>query len=107
MRRFAERNQALATGGGTIVTPTTRAQVDAATRCSAIRRRQRRTTVYGSRRCGKRPTPSHNPCVDRGRLETDDEISLDSAVDLLERLSALAGSRVEEQLGLYCWYFVP
>ncbi len=26
---FAERNQALATGGGTIVTPTTRAQVDA------------------------------------------------------------------------------
>ncbi|MFE8966545.1 hypothetical protein ACFYMR_14325 [Streptomyces albogriseolus] len=29
MRRFAERSQALATGGGTIVTPTTRAQVDA------------------------------------------------------------------------------
>ncbi|MBJ6648072.1 FAD-dependent monooxygenase [Streptomyces sp. BSE7-9] len=29
MRPFAERNQALATAGGTIVTPTTRAQVDA------------------------------------------------------------------------------
>ncbi|GAA2367689.1 FAD-dependent monooxygenase [Streptomyces sp. XM4011] len=29
MRPFAERNQALATGGGTIVVPTTRAQVDA------------------------------------------------------------------------------
>ncbi|MFF5798336.1 hypothetical protein [Streptomyces albogriseolus] len=39
--------------------------------------------------------------------EPDDEISLDSAVDLLERLSALAGSHVEEQLGLYCWYFAP
>lgn len=29
MRPFAERNQALAAGGGTIVTPTTRAQVNA------------------------------------------------------------------------------
>ena len=39
--------------------------------------------------------------------EPDDEISLDNAVDLLERLSALASSRVEEQLDLYCWYFAP
>ncbi|MFF8775277.1 hypothetical protein [Kitasatospora sp. NPDC015120] len=39
--------------------------------------------------------------------EPDDEISLDSAVDLLERVSALAGSRTEKHLNLYCWYFAP
>ncbi|MFF2364823.1 hypothetical protein ACFVU0_19315 [Streptomyces sp. NPDC058122] len=39
--------------------------------------------------------------------EPDDEISLENAVDLLQRLSALASSRVEKQLDLYCWYFAP
>ncbi|MFE6057295.1 hypothetical protein [Streptomyces sp. NPDC056431] len=39
--------------------------------------------------------------------EPDDEISPDSAVGLLERLSALAGSRKERGLSLYCWYFAP
>ncbi|MFC8828199.1 hypothetical protein ACFT9I_22965 [Streptomyces sp. NPDC057137] len=39
--------------------------------------------------------------------EPDDEISLDDAMDLLERLSALAGSRTEKGLSLYCWYFAP
>ncbi|WAU82737.1 hypothetical protein O1Q96_25370 [Streptomyces sp. Qhu-G9] len=39
--------------------------------------------------------------------EPDDEISLDNAVDLLERVSALASSRVEKRLDLYCWYFAP
>ncbi|MFI0967570.1 hypothetical protein ACH4S8_40245 [Streptomyces sp. NPDC021080] len=39
--------------------------------------------------------------------EPDDEISLDNAVNLLERLSALAKSRAEKDLSLYCWYFAP
>ncbi|MFF2189635.1 hypothetical protein [Streptomyces sp. NPDC058155] len=39
--------------------------------------------------------------------EPDDEISPDKAVDLLERLSALARSRTEKGLTLYCWYFAP
>ncbi|MFE7246124.1 hypothetical protein [Streptomyces sp. NPDC057580] len=39
--------------------------------------------------------------------EPDDEISLDRAVDLLERLSVLAGRGVERNLNLYCWYFAP
>ncbi|MFJ8624904.1 hypothetical protein ACIRD3_18950 [Kitasatospora sp. NPDC093550] len=39
--------------------------------------------------------------------EPDDEISRDSAVDLLERVSALASSREEKHLDLYCWYFAP
>jgi hypothetical protein len=39
--------------------------------------------------------------------EPDNEISPDSAVDLLERLSALATRRAERGLSLYCWYFAP
>ncbi|MEU7122909.1 hypothetical protein [Streptomyces zaomyceticus] len=39
--------------------------------------------------------------------EPDDEMSPDSAVRLLERLSALASSRTERRLSLYCWYFAP
>ncbi|MFD9030837.1 hypothetical protein ACFVZW_06735 [Streptomyces sp. NPDC059567] len=39
--------------------------------------------------------------------EMGDEISPDSAVDLLERLSALAISRADSDLRLYCWYFAP
>jgi hypothetical protein len=39
--------------------------------------------------------------------EPDDEISLDNAVDLLERVSDLASSRGEKHLDLYCWYFAP
>ncbi|MEU6274881.1 hypothetical protein ABZ871_21075 [Streptomyces populi] len=39
--------------------------------------------------------------------EPDGEISPENAVDLLQRLSALAGSRAEKQLALYCWYFAP
>ncbi|GAA4987675.1 hypothetical protein [Kitasatospora paranensis] len=39
--------------------------------------------------------------------ESVDKISPDDAVDLLERVSALAGSRVEKRLDLYCWYFAP
>lgn len=38
--------------------------------------------------------------------EPDDEISLDSAVHLLEGLSALARSRAEKDMSLY-WYFAP
>ncbi|MEV6326118.1 hypothetical protein [Streptomyces sp. NPDC051909] len=36
-----------------------------------------------------------------------DEVSPESAVDLLERLAALAGRRAEEGLSLYCWYWAP
>ncbi|GGR08619.1 hypothetical protein [Kitasatospora griseola] len=39
--------------------------------------------------------------------EPDDEISPADAADLLERVAALAGSRAEERLDLYCWYFAP
>ncbi|MEU8762711.1 hypothetical protein [Streptomyces sp. NPDC048659] len=39
--------------------------------------------------------------------EPDDEISPDSATDLLERVSALAASRADKHLKLYCWYFAP
>ncbi|MFC8668628.1 hypothetical protein [Streptomyces sp. NPDC057199] len=39
--------------------------------------------------------------------EPDNEISPDGAVDLLERLSVLAGRRAERGLSLYCWYFAP
>ncbi|WP_327739823.1 hypothetical protein OG749_44185 [Streptomyces nojiriensis] len=39
--------------------------------------------------------------------EPDDEIAPDYAVDLLEHVSALAGSRTEKHLDLYCWYFAP
>ncbi|MFC8450232.1 hypothetical protein [Kitasatospora sp. NPDC057223] len=39
--------------------------------------------------------------------EPDDEISPDNAMDLLERVSALASSRAEKHLELYCWYFAP
>ncbi|MGJ7417005.1 hypothetical protein AB9128_14275 [Streptomyces cinereoruber] len=39
--------------------------------------------------------------------EPDDEISPDNAADLLERVSALVGSRAEKHLELYCWYFAP
>ncbi|SEF48390.1 hypothetical protein SAMN05216223_10181 [Actinacidiphila yanglinensis] len=39
--------------------------------------------------------------------EPDDEIPPDHAVDLVERVSALAGSRAEKHLDLYCWYFAP
>ncbi|MEV6251080.1 hypothetical protein AB0M38_33665 [Streptomyces sp. NPDC051742] len=39
--------------------------------------------------------------------ETGDEIGPDSAVDLLERLSALAMRRAERGPSLYCWYFAP
>ncbi|MFE6183628.1 hypothetical protein ACFQ6U_04210 [Streptomyces sp. NPDC056465] len=38
---------------------------------------------------------------------TGDEIRPSSAVDLLERLSALAISRAERGPSLYCWYFAP
>ncbi len=40
-------------------------------------------------------------------FEPGDEIPLDDAVNLLERVSALAGSSVEKHLNLYCWYFAP
>ncbi|MFE5243459.1 MULTISPECIES: hypothetical protein [unclassified Streptomyces] len=39
--------------------------------------------------------------------EMGDEFGPGSAVDLLERLSALAVSRAERGLNLYCWYFAP
>ncbi|WP_432104430.1 hypothetical protein [Streptomyces sp. bgisy091] len=39
--------------------------------------------------------------------EMGDEFGPGSAVDLLERLSALAVSRAEKGLNLYCWYFAP
>ncbi|MFE5941942.1 hypothetical protein [Streptomyces sp. NPDC056480] len=39
--------------------------------------------------------------------EAGDELESGSAVDLLERVSALAGSRTESGLSLYCWYFAP
>ncbi|MFD8782589.1 hypothetical protein [Kitasatospora sp. NPDC059599] len=39
--------------------------------------------------------------------EPDDEISPDNAMDLLERVSALASIRAEKHLELYCWYFAP
>ncbi|MGY0465455.1 hypothetical protein ACW14Y_35160 [Kitasatospora sp. cg17-2] len=39
--------------------------------------------------------------------EPGDPISPDDAVDLLERAAALAGSRTEMHLDLYCWYFAP
>ncbi|KOU90173.1 hypothetical protein ADK92_35735 [Streptomyces sp. XY533] len=39
--------------------------------------------------------------------EMGDEVSPDSSVDLLERLSALASSHAEKGLSLYCWYFAP
>ncbi|GGV99160.1 hypothetical protein GCM10010230_24610 [Streptomyces narbonensis] len=39
--------------------------------------------------------------------EMGDEIGSDDAVDLLERLSALAMRRAERGLSLYCWYFAP
>ncbi|MFJ3616299.1 hypothetical protein [Streptomyces hydrogenans] len=39
--------------------------------------------------------------------EMGDEIRPSSAVDLLERLSALATSRAERGPSLYCWYFAP
>ncbi|MFI0990435.1 hypothetical protein [Streptomyces exfoliatus] len=39
--------------------------------------------------------------------EPDDEISPDYAVDLVERVSALASSRADKHLDLYCWYFAP
>ncbi|MEU3890312.1 hypothetical protein [Streptomyces sp. NPDC029041] len=39
--------------------------------------------------------------------EPDDEISPDNALDLLDRVSALARSRGENDLHLYCWYFSP
>ncbi|MFD9369907.1 hypothetical protein ACFWA6_19735 [Streptomyces sp. NPDC060020] len=39
--------------------------------------------------------------------EMGDEIGPDSALDLLERLSALAVSHAEQGLSLYCWYFAP
>ncbi|MGW7309272.1 hypothetical protein ACWGI1_27335 [Streptomyces sp. NPDC054835] len=39
--------------------------------------------------------------------EMGDEIGPGSAVDLLERLSALATSSAERGLNLYCWYFAP
>ncbi|MFJ1799057.1 hypothetical protein [Streptomyces sp. NPDC088180] len=39
--------------------------------------------------------------------EPDDEISLANATDLLERVAALASSRTEEHLNLYCWHFAP
>ncbi|MFE2239621.1 hypothetical protein ACFXCU_09025 [Streptomyces virginiae] len=39
--------------------------------------------------------------------EMGDEVSPDSSVDLLERLSALASSHAERGLSLYCWYFAP
>ncbi len=39
--------------------------------------------------------------------EPDDEISLDNAVDLLERVSALADRHAEKYLDLYCWCFAP
>lgn len=42
-----------------------------------------------------------------GACEPGDEISPDDAVDLLERVSALAGRRAEQHLGLYRWYFAP
>ncbi|MET7989180.1 MULTISPECIES: hypothetical protein [unclassified Streptomyces] len=39
--------------------------------------------------------------------ELDDEILLENAVDLLQRLSTLASNRTEKQFDLYCWYFAP
>ncbi len=39
--------------------------------------------------------------------EPGDPISPDDAVDLLERAAALAISRTEKHLDLYCWYFAP
>ncbi|MEV7280060.1 hypothetical protein [Streptomyces sp. NPDC093111] len=39
--------------------------------------------------------------------EPADEISPDYALDLVERVSALASSRTEKRLDLYCWYFAP
>ncbi|MFF6774637.1 hypothetical protein ACFY8W_13875 [Streptomyces sp. NPDC012637] len=39
--------------------------------------------------------------------EMGDEIGPSSAVDLLERLSALVMSRAERGPSLYCWYFAP
>ncbi|MFG2839011.1 hypothetical protein ACGFYE_28875 [Streptomyces zaomyceticus] len=39
--------------------------------------------------------------------EIEGETPPDSAVDLLERLSALIGSCRERGLSLYCWYFAP
>ncbi|MER5834755.1 hypothetical protein ABT116_28955 [Streptomyces sp. NPDC002130] len=39
--------------------------------------------------------------------EADDELSLDNALDLLDRVSALAVSGGETHLHLYCWYFAP
>ncbi|MGW1514382.1 hypothetical protein [Streptomyces sp. NPDC002394] len=36
-----------------------------------------------------------------------DEIGPSNAIDLLERLSALAMSRAERGPSLYCWYFAP
>ncbi|MFI1177287.1 hypothetical protein [Streptomyces melanogenes] len=39
--------------------------------------------------------------------ESGDVIHPDSAMDLLEGLSALAGRRTAEGLRLYCWYFAP
>ncbi|MEV7529440.1 hypothetical protein ACFC8F_08970 [Streptomyces hydrogenans] len=39
--------------------------------------------------------------------EMGDEIASGSAVDLLERLSALAMSRAGRGPSLYCWYFAP
>ncbi|GED88949.1 hypothetical protein TNCT6_60340 [Streptomyces sp. 6-11-2] len=37
----------------------------------------------------------------------DDVIAPRRALDLLERLSAPAGSGAERGMGLYCWYFAP
>ncbi|MEV4936471.1 hypothetical protein [Streptomyces zaomyceticus] len=39
--------------------------------------------------------------------EIEGEMPPDSAVDLLERLSALIGSCGERGPSLYCWYFAP
>ncbi|MFE5596649.1 hypothetical protein [Streptomyces sp. NPDC056549] len=39
--------------------------------------------------------------------EMGDEITPDSAVDLLERLAVLVISRADRNLRLYCWYFAP
>lgn len=39
--------------------------------------------------------------------EMGDEMGPDSAVYLLERLSALAMRRAERGQSLYCWYFAP
>ncbi|MET8968743.1 hypothetical protein ACFCZV_00870 [Streptomyces hydrogenans] len=39
--------------------------------------------------------------------EMGEELGPRSAIDLLERLSALAMSRAERGPSLYCWYFAP